>query len=171
MARQREAELVIRSPVAGIFIVPAPEDLPGRYVRQGDRMAYIAGTDGGTVISVVSQADIGLVRAHTEQVSVRLADAPRTTLPAVVRREIPGGTNRLPSAALGARAGGSFAVDPADPDGTRAVERVFQIELGLPEHTDRLGGRAYVRFDHGTEPLAAQWYRRLRQLFLSRLDV
>jgi hypothetical protein len=29
----------------------------------------------------------------------------------------------------------------------------------------------YVRFDHGHKPLALQWYRSLRQLFLSRLDV
>jgi hypothetical protein len=29
----------------------------------------------------------------------------------------------------------------------------------------------YVRFEHLSEPLAHQWYRRLRQLFLSRFDV
>ncbi len=34
----------------------------------------------------------------------------------------------------------------------------------------RIGGRAYVRFDHGTEPLARQAYRRIRQLFLRRFD-
>ena len=33
------------------------------------------------------------------------------------------------------------------------------------------GGRAYVRFDHGAEPLGFQLYRRVRQLFLSRFHV
>jgi hypothetical protein len=33
------------------------------------------------------------------------------------------------------------------------------------------GGRAYVRFTHESEPLAAQWYRRLRQAFLQRFNV
>jgi putative peptide zinc metalloprotease protein len=32
------------------------------------------------------------------------------------------------------------------------------------------GGRAYVRFDHGRAPLAAQWYSEVRRLFLSRFN-
>jgi len=31
---------------------------------------------------------------------------------------------------------------------------------------ERVGARAYVRFDHGAEPIAVQGYRQLRQLFL-----
>lgn len=170
LARQRASELVIRSPAAGVLVVPEPEDLPGRYVRHGERVAYVAGTAGGTVIAAVRQADIGLIRARTEGVTLRLSDAPGTTLSASVRREIPAGVDRLPSPALGSRGGGPFAVDPADPDGTRTLDRVFQIELGLPAATERLGSRAYVKFDHGLQPLALQWYRRLRQLLLSRLD-
>jgi hypothetical protein len=34
-----------------------------------------------------------------------------------------------------------------------------------------IGGRAYVRFDHGEEPLGWRLLRGLRQLFLHRLDV
>jgi putative peptide zinc metalloprotease protein len=33
-----------------------------------------------------------------------------------------------------------------------------------------VGGRAFLRFDHGRVPLAQQWYRRLRQVFLERFD-
>jgi putative peptide zinc metalloprotease protein len=53
------------------------------------------------------------------------------------------------------------------------VQKVFQIDLTLPLHTPlvNLGGHAYVRFDHGWAPLAVQWYRSVRQLFLSRLNV
>ena len=36
---------------------------------------------------------------------------------------------------------------------------------------DNAGGRAHVRFDHGTEPLAQQWYRSLRQLFLRQFTI
>jgi hypothetical protein len=32
-----------------------------------------------------------------------------------------------------------------------------------------VGGRVYVRFDHGKAPVVAQVYRELRQVFLSRL--
>jgi putative peptide zinc metalloprotease protein len=48
---------------------------------------------------------------------------------------------------------------------------VFHIELTVDEPVNRLGGRTYVRFDHGTEPLGFQWYRRVRQLFLRQFNV
>jgi putative peptide zinc metalloprotease protein len=54
-----------------------------------------------------------------------------------------------------------------------AFERVFQVEVEL-EQSPRfvnVGGRAFLRFDHGRAPLARQWYRQLRQLFLSTFDV
>jgi len=34
-----------------------------------------------------------------------------------------------------------------------------------------IGARTYVRFDHGGQPLAKQWYRSLRQLFLRQFNV
>ena len=34
-----------------------------------------------------------------------------------------------------------------------------------------LGERAYIRFDHGSEPLAKQWLRLGRQLVLSQLSL
>jgi putative peptide zinc metalloprotease protein len=50
---------------------------------------------------------------------------------------------------------------------------VFEIEINLPPdaHTDYLGSRMYVRFDHGYEPLAFQAWHSLRQLFLRRFGV
>jgi len=35
---------------------------------------------------------------------------------------------------------------------------------------ERAGGRAWVRFEHGWAPLAVQWGRRLKQLFLRQFD-
>jgi putative peptide zinc metalloprotease protein len=53
------------------------------------------------------------------------------------------------------------------------MEKTFQVDLELPSALSLLnvGGRVYVRFDHGWEPLAVQWGRELRQLFLTRLNV
>ena len=64
-------------------------------------------------------------------------------------------------------------VDPTDPDGLRALESVFRIDLSLPEAVKdpHNGGRVYVRFEHGSMPLAMQWYRSLRQLFLRNFYV
>ena len=78
---------------------------------------------------------------------------------------------RLPSAALSDHGGGPFAADPDDKGGLRIVEPVVLVDLHLPgRELQRIGGRVWVRFDHGVAPLAAQWYRRARQLFLQHFN-
>jgi hypothetical protein len=49
---------------------------------------------------------------------------------------------------------------------------VFQLDLALPADAPvtGIGERAYVRLDHGLQPLWRQWTRSLRQLLLSRLE-
>ena len=44
----------------------------------------------------------------------------------------------------------------SSPDGLRTTERIFQFDLSLPADAaiPVAGGRVYVRFDHGAEPLA-----------------
>ena len=77
----------------------------------------------------------------------------------------------MPSRVLGVAGGGAIAVQK-DEDGVTAIEKVFKVELALPANnqTSGVGERAYVRFDHGSEPLAQQWFRSIRQLLLSRLS-
>jgi putative peptide zinc metalloprotease protein len=92
---------------------------------------------------------------------------------ATLRRAVPGGTQRLPTAALGSAGGGPFAVDLRDSSGTQTLERVFEFEVVLPDEarTEFLGNRVYVRFDHGYEPVGMQIYRSLRQLLLRQFGV
>ena len=94
-------------------------------------------------------------------------------LRAVIKREVPGGLERLPSTVLGRAGGGEIATDPRDNQGTKAFEKMFQFDVELTRPLDRVfvGGRVYVRFDHDPEPLAFQWYRQLRQMFLRRFNV
>jgi putative peptide zinc metalloprotease protein len=60
-----------------------------------------------------------------------------------------------------------------DEDGLKSIDNVFQFELKLADATqvDHFGQRVHVRFDHGAEPLAAQWGRSLRQLFMREFGV
>jgi putative peptide zinc metalloprotease protein len=170
-AREQAASLLLRSPAEGVFLLDLPDDLPGRFVRRGELLGYVANLAEPTVRVAVPQADIGLVKHRTRSVSVRLAEQPLVPRAATVARQVPAAVERLPSAVLGPLGGGPFAVDPEDSSGTRAMEEVFEIELVLPVPVERLGARVYVRFDHGSEPLARQWYRRLRQLFLRKFNV
>ena len=47
------------------------------------------------------------------------------------------------------------------------------VDISLPEKVKNthIGQRVYIRFEHGTMPLAGQWYRSLRQLFLRNFYV
>ena len=74
---------------------------------------------------------------------------------------------------LGSSGGGAIAADPADREGRTALQRVFDLELRMdrPAEPAVFGDRAWVRFDLGSEPLARQWFLRLRQAFLARLSV
>jgi putative peptide zinc metalloprotease protein len=172
-AEERLAELDVRSRGAGTFVVPGAADLPGRFVRRGETLAHVVSLPGREVRAVVSQSDAGLVRERTRAAHVRLAERLSEPLEATLLRVVPAAAAELPSSALGGSGGGAVVTDPSDPRGRKAIEPVFEVELALPPGTPtvQVGGRVHVRFDHGLEPLAVQGWRRLRQLFLARLDV
>jgi putative peptide zinc metalloprotease protein len=171
-ARERLADLIVRSRADGVFIVPQAENLPGRFVQQGAKLGYVLNFAALTARVVVPQADVDLVRHRSKKVELRLADRVSESLPAVMVREVPAASEDLPSTALGTQGGGSVAVDPGDQRGLKAIQKLFQFELGLPTNVGikTLGGRVYVRFDHGWEPLMSRWIRQLRQLFLAKFD-
>jgi putative peptide zinc metalloprotease protein len=169
-AQERLAELEIRSGVEGTFVLPRAEDLPGRFVEKGELLASVVDLDTISVRAVVLQDDIDLVRRRTTGVRIRLAESLAETHGAEIRRIVPAASDRLPSAALGSAGGGRVPLDPRDGAGYRSVESHFEVELELQNALPLVnaGGRVYVRFDHGAEPLGFQVYRRVRQLFLSR---
>ena len=178
-ARRRLEGLTLRSPVDGRFVMDAPQDAPGRYARRGDLLAYVLEGGAATVRAVVEQNDADLVRAETRSVLIRTAGRIGDVFPATIRREVPGASDRLPSAALSVSGGGTFAADPRGFSDAESVERpkvlnpVFQFDLQAPAgvRADELGMRVYVRFAHPPAPLAKQLYRAARQLLLHRFDV
>jgi len=165
-------DLTVRSEASGTFTVPTPEDLPQKFVKKGELLAYVLDNQRTTVRAAVSQPIIDLVQSRTEAISVRLSQNLNETIPARVVRAVPGASDQLPAKALGTAGGGKIAMDPTDSRGLKAVQKVFQLDLEIPSHSKliNLGGRCYIRFDHGWKPLAMQFYFQLRQLFLSRFD-
>jgi putative peptide zinc metalloprotease protein len=170
-AEERLAGLTIYSPSDGMFLVDRPQDIEGRYLKQGDIVGFVADMSSATVRVAVTQEDIGLIRSRTQLVVLRFADDPHTDVSATIRREVPAASDRLPSAVLGAAGGGQIAINARDENGTQTIQSVFHIELDVAQPVAQIGGRVYVRFSHGLEPLGVQWYRRIRQLFLRRFDV
>jgi putative peptide zinc metalloprotease protein len=171
-ARERARDLVLRSPLDGIFAVSAPQDLPGRFVKQGQPLAYVIPGSTLTARVIVSQQDADLVRARTERVQVMLAEQAADTIPARILREVPSASDRLPSAALSLYGGGDVAVDAAPGGDMKTLQTHFEFEIELPAvRAVSLGSRVYVRFEHGNDTIAEQAWRALRQLFLRSLTV
>ena len=172
-ARAELDELLIKSPTSGTLIIPHANDLPGSFVRKGKILAIVDNAMDPHARVVVTQTEIGLIRQRTRSVEVRIADRLGEVIPATIRREVPAASGELPSKALGTRGGGTIPVDPNDESGTRALTSLFQFELELDKAvaTDHFGQRVYVRFDHGSEPLARQWQRSLQQLFMRQFGV
>ena len=170
-ADERIAQLEVRAGVSGTLSVPRYTDLPGAFVRRGAAIGYVLQGNEMRVRAAVDQDRAYLVRHRTQAVEVRLSDAMGEPVAARLGAAIPAATRQLPSAALGERGGGPFPLDTSDGDGLRSIEPVFLYDVFLTQRMlERVGGRAWVRFNHGYEPLAFQWYRRASQLFLKQFD-
>jgi putative peptide zinc metalloprotease protein len=172
-AREREAELVFRSTASGRFVVPNAADLPGRFVNKGQLVGYVVQPSELIVRVVLVQDDIAKVRQDTRSVEVMLAGWGASPVPARIRREVPGASHQLPTAALGSAGGGPITVDPRDKQGVTTLSQIFQLELTVPAEvrSEYLGARVFVRFDHGFEPVGLQMYRAFRRLLLRQFNV
>jgi putative peptide zinc metalloprotease protein len=160
-------KLTLRAGVDGVFVFPHVEDVLGRYLSKGMLVAYVLSPDPTTVRVAVSQDDIGSIKGGIGHISVRLAETESRYFDGRLLRVDPAATSRLPSVALGDRGGGALVTDPTDRDGLLAREPVFLVDVQLPERkVMRTGGRAWVRFEHASRPLAETALWRFRQLFL-----
>jgi putative peptide zinc metalloprotease protein len=171
--RDKAGALTVRAATDGVLVVPRASDLPGRYFRKGDLVGYVIEKGRPLVRVVVSQDTVDMVRLATNGVSVRHVYRPEIVAEGRIVRQVPAGEEHLPSKALAADGGGKISTDPRDQKGTKALERMFQFDIEMVGHPDAayFGDRVYVRFDHVKAPLALQWYRDLRLLFLSRFNV
>ncbi len=172
-AQKKLQAMQVKAPHAGRLLIPDAEDLSGRFVKQGDLLGYVIDQSLPIVRTIVTQADIGKFRAGTIGVELRLANHLEKIIPARIVREIPGASDQLYSEALSSTGGGKILLDPNQPDSLTTLEKFFQVDIEFtpPDTQVFIGTRAYVRFNHGHETLATQWYHSFRQLFLSKFNV
>lgn len=170
---ERASKMVGYAQSDGTLVAARAQDMPGQHFKKGDLLGYVLEKNELIARVVVQQDDIDLVRSRWKSADLRLAELVGRTYHATVAREVPGGVEELPTAALGLSGGGVIPTSPNDPNGVKTIGRVFLVDLKLPEGTlpSAFGERVHVRFDHGFEPPFIQGIRRLRQLFLSRFGV
>lgn len=158
----------IKAAKSGILLLPDADDLPGRYITHGEVIGYILDDNPPTIRVAVSQDHIGQLRNRIVDIKVRLSNRPEEELTATLIRLKPEATNKLFSPALSPLGGGHIQIDPGKPKEMETLQKIFWVDLKVdPKNIDMpIGARAYIRFNHGGEPIVMQWYRRVRQAFL-----
>ncbi len=165
------AALEVVAPQAGVWSAPNLEWRLGARVPRGTLLGRLR--SGGALVfeAVVAQRDVDrLTRSRTQHPEVRLrgnAGEALATEPGVLR---PAESRRLPSAALGWRAGGVVPTDPSDPDGERAQEPFFRLRVKLPADRapDLFLRTGVLRVGLDWQPWGVQAWRRLRQFVQER---
>ena len=163
--------LTVRAKVGGRVHLAGASDLPGRWLVRGALLGHLDTGEPALVKVVVAQAQAAVVTAHRGPVEVWLVGADTPPLRGALVGTPSGGGAPLPSAALGERHGGGIVTDPADPQGLKPAQPVLQADVRLERATgERIGARAWVRFEQGRSPLVWQAVRSLQQQWLHHLD-
>jgi putative peptide zinc metalloprotease protein len=165
---EKIAALDMHSLVNGKMVIPHADDIKQTYIKKGTVIGYVLDNQQVNLRVALQAPDLNLIREKLVGIEVRTAENPQQLMRAELVSITPSATRELPSAALGDRAGGSQVTDPTDKAGIKALNPIILVDLKLPSAVfERAGGRVNVRFNHGTQPLAMQFYRKAKQLFLS----
>lgn len=165
--------LNISSPISGSWFAKDHVELDHRFYKRGDIIGYVLNQPARLIRCAVVQQDYELIQSRLRGIEIRFKNQFDNTYTGHIVRSTPQTQKKLFSLALGSQAGGNITVDPTDQEGATALQNYFDLDIQLSKSLDSnvFGDIAYVRFDLGYAPLALQWARKLRQLFLEQFYV
>jgi hypothetical protein len=174
-AEEELAALTVRATFVGEWISPDIERLRSSYLRRGDRIGLLASLDRLVIRATAGQNVVALlITDASPNVEIRVKGEPALATTGTIRRILPAGQDRPPSAAMAREAGGAMEVEQDDRGSVRAAERFFEIEID-PAASDHFrlmaGERVVVRFDLSRQPLTGQFWRWLLQLVQKRFHI
>ncbi len=146
----------------------------GSFLKKGDTFGYVIDPTAPTIVRLaVTEYEADLIRSRARRLEVRFLDLPERVFEAKIVREVPASRDNLPSKALSTEGAGPFPLDPSDTQKLRSLQHVvvFECAIANAPPLNRVGGRAFAKFDFGQAPLAEQLYRPLRQLLLRQLKL
>lgn len=181
--RGQVGERVLLAQADGTVAWPQEQDMPGRWLARGTLVGHIVTQAPGRVQVAIPHEEAARVARAQPTVQVLRSGPHQPVLQGRWDGRWSGGGAQLPSAALAERHGGPIATDPQDSRATTPLRAVALAEVrldgvaepGSAPHppgaagTDRIGERVWVRFDHGSQPLALQGWHALRQTWLKHL--
>lgn len=161
------AELSIKSAVSGVMSIPKALDMPGRFYRKGDVLAYIVDLTDVSVKTIIPQNKFEHLNTEGNGWKVKLNSQPEQTFVAKSGRKVPRASYQLPSAKLGSAEGGEIMVDARDTEGRTALQAVYQVELTVENYSEHyLAAKVDIKVQHQSESFATYIYRVIT-LFLS----
>lgn len=174
VAEERQQALRFLAPMSGRLVVPDMRAINDGWLGRGRPIGHVVGVAPPVILAALPQADMDLLGQGVGGVEIRFATDLGEAVKGTIRRVRPRATDELPADLLAAPAGGPFSLRQTMPGerGLRSVERFVVVEIDVPRTPQaHFGGRAYVRFDFGAEPIAFQLGRTLRRLFLREFAV
>jgi putative peptide zinc metalloprotease protein len=171
-ARQAQKELTVVANAAGRFALADPERMQGLWKNRGDLLGHVEDPARFTLLALVREDDIALVRDRLRRIELRFVSPPHEVQLANLLRLVPEASHALPSPVLSLAGGGPFAPDPAARNGMTAFEKLVRLELDVPDLSSRrVEERAHVLFVLEPEPLGQRWWRWLRRAFQRQFGV
>lgn len=175
-----KSSLLMRASQDGYWVAPRIRENVGEYIARGTPLGVVVDPREFEFVATVVQADADEVfgsgssrakGAASRGAEVRLRGQSEIVIGVTQWKVVPGGKQKLPSAALGWMAGGEVPVAANQPD--EAKELFFEVHASLaPTEAALLHGRSgTIRFALPSEPLLPRWWRRLRQLLQKRYQV
>jgi putative peptide zinc metalloprotease protein len=168
---ERLRGLQVRAGATGQLVLPHADDLHDSFAKKGALLGYVLTAEATTVRVAIPDAQVALISEPTWSAQAWLADWQGGAIDGVLVRDGSGAAPQLPSAALSTRHGGHIVTDPKDPHDMKTLAPIVLVDVSLPAHHDaRIGIRAWVRFNQGNAPLAAQLLRWGRLVMLQRFN-
>jgi putative peptide zinc metalloprotease protein len=169
------SSLLIQPTLSGTWVSPNIEKTKGTYLRRGEQIGVVASLDEVRIRATAGQELAALlVEQAYDQLEIRVKGRPDVMLTGRIEKIFPAGLEVLPSEALGYAVGGTMPTLSQDPSGKKAAEMFFEIRIRPnPDSAVRLlsGQRVIARIQMPSKPLAAQWWRSVRQLFQRRFHI
>lgn len=163
-----QSNLVVRAPIAGIWVSPDAISLQGRWLPKGDSLGEIIDTSGFQFVAAIPQDEVSRLFAKpTHGHLVKLKGDGYSTLQVDKIRSIPMEQSKLPSAALGWFGGGEVELSNTSGNPQQTAEPFYEVRAHVSGNADHLmlmhGRSGKIRFHLGYKPLLPQLWRKLQQ--------
>ncbi len=177
LLKARIEALAPAAPLPGAWIAPKLARRKGAWLEAGEQIGLVADTRRLIIRGAVGQEDATLLLQQMRTssagrgVQARLKGRPETQFSGKLVHIAQAGQLDLPSRALGLLAGGTIPTATDDRQAVQAAEHFFNAVVQVDPDSGpplRIGQRVVVRVALKPKPLAAQWFRTVRQLVQRR---